>query len=91
MITHRLSTIRNADYIYVLENGSVSEHGTHETLMTKEGGKYREMVERQEVERVNNKKADLIKMKGITEEVRQHTPLLTDGDASDVHKVRTRI
>lgn len=32
IIAHRLSTITKADYIYVLENGSVLEEGTRETL-----------------------------------------------------------
>lgn len=34
IISHRLSTIRLADYIYVLDQGRIIEHGTHETLMS---------------------------------------------------------
>ena len=34
---HRLSTVRNADIIYVLENGSVVESGNHESLLDIEG------------------------------------------------------
>ena len=41
LITQRVSTIRNANKIVVLENGEVAEEGTHETLMTKKGAYYR--------------------------------------------------
>jgi ATP-binding cassette subfamily B protein len=37
VIAHRLSTVRNADIIYVLENGSVVESGNHESLLDMEG------------------------------------------------------
>ena len=37
VIAHRLSTVRNADMIYVLENGSVVESGNHESLLDIEG------------------------------------------------------
>lgn len=42
MIAHRLSTVRNADRIYVLNNGSVAEEGKHEELLAK-GGLYAAM------------------------------------------------
>lgn len=37
IIAHRLSTIVSADIIYVIENGSVAESGTHESLMASRG------------------------------------------------------
>ena len=47
VISHRLSTIREADRIYVLENGGVAEWGTHRELMGR-NGLYRRMVLEQE-------------------------------------------
>jgi ATP-binding cassette subfamily B protein len=45
-ISHRFSTVRMADRIIVLENGSIAEDGTHEKL-TRMGGRYAEMFELQ--------------------------------------------
>lgn len=46
VIAHRLSTIAGADLIVVIENGRISQTGTHSQLM-QQGGKYRAMVEQQ--------------------------------------------
>ena len=37
MIAHRLSSIVDADRICVLKDGSITEEGTHETLLEKNG------------------------------------------------------
>ena len=44
VVAHRLSTIRNSDRIAVIENGVVSECGTHEEL-TEAGGTYAKLCE----------------------------------------------
>ena len=45
VIAHRLTTIQNADCIYVLESGQVREQGTHDMLLSK-NGLYAELAKR---------------------------------------------
>jgi ABC-type multidrug transport system fused ATPase/permease subunit len=45
IVTHRLSTVRQADHIAVLEAGRVAETGTHDALVVRPGGAYRRLVE----------------------------------------------
>ncbi|MBS4966565.1 MAG: ABC transporter ATP-binding protein [Veillonella sp.] len=42
VIAHRLSTIKNADFLLVVENGTIVEQGTHHELI-KRGGHYKEL------------------------------------------------
>jgi ATP-binding cassette subfamily B protein len=46
VIAHRLSTVKNADEIYVLDDGEIVEQGNHESLMNK-NGHYANLVEMQ--------------------------------------------
>ncbi len=47
-ISHRLSSVQNADWVFMLENGSVIEEGTHKTLVKKQGS-YADMYMKQAV------------------------------------------
>lgn len=44
VIAHRLSTIKNADFLLVVENGTIVEQGTHHGLIER-GGPYKELYE----------------------------------------------
>jgi len=48
VIAHRLSTVRHADEIIVLQKGEIAERGTHDELLSKKGI-YNRLVEMQEV------------------------------------------
>ena len=49
VIAHRLSTVINADKIFVMENGEIVESGTYSQLQSN-GGKFAELVKRQMIE-----------------------------------------
>jgi ATP-binding cassette subfamily C protein len=49
VIAHRLSTVINADQIFVMENGEIVESGTYAQLQD-QGGKFAELVRRQMIE-----------------------------------------
>ncbi|MFV0351771.1 MAG: ABC transporter ATP-binding protein/permease [Oscillospiraceae bacterium] len=55
IISHRLANVVPASHIYLLQNGSIAEHGTHKTLMA-QNGSYAAMFNRQQqLEQVGKK------------------------------------
>jgi ABC-type multidrug transport system fused ATPase/permease subunit len=46
IIAHRLSTVRNADNIFVVQDGKVVEEGKHDDLLAKDGA-YAQLIKRQ--------------------------------------------
>ncbi len=52
IIAHRISTIKNADKIIVLDQGKIIEQGTHQELLAK-AGVYAEMYDNQLLEEEN--------------------------------------
>jgi len=47
IVAHRLSTIRNADTIFVVQDGKIVEKGNHSELILKDNGAYSALVARQ--------------------------------------------
>ena len=45
-LSHRLNTIKSADKIILMNNGQISERGTHEQLI-KQNGRYKVLFEQQ--------------------------------------------
>ncbi|CAF3900579.1 unnamed protein product [Adineta steineri] len=90
VIAHRLTTIQNADYIYVLDKGSVIEEGTHETLLVKEGGTYQTMVKMQQSEKTIGTQDGLMNMAKAAaedeEQLLERVRLLSDSEATDINR-----
>ena len=52
IISHRMSSVRDADCIYILKEGKIAQHGSHEDLMQQDG-LYHELVVRQQAMEVS--------------------------------------
>jgi subfamily B ATP-binding cassette protein MsbA len=50
LIAHRLSTVRGADRIYVIDRGRIVETGNHTTLMARRGGLYARLAKSQDLD-----------------------------------------
>lgn len=58
IVAHRLSTIKNADAIAVVESGQIKEIGSHNELIQKENGLYNSLACLQQIEREKNPTED---------------------------------
>ncbi|KAG8935087.1 GTPase-activating protein [Tulasnella sp. 418] len=58
-IAHRLSTVKEADQIYVVGAGLVLEHGTHNELLANDSGPYAQLVNAQKLKESQHKDADI--------------------------------
>ena len=47
IISHRVSSFENTDIILVIQNGKITQSGTHEELMAQTDGYYRQVWEEQ--------------------------------------------
>ncbi|CAF1407437.1 unnamed protein product [Rotaria magnacalcarata] len=68
VITHRLTTIKNAHSIYVLDKGKVIEQGTHQTLLAKAGSRYQRMLQVQKMEQAGDDVDNTMSQNEIEEE-----------------------
>ena len=55
VIAHRLSTVKNADQIVVIENGEIQEIGTHKNLIHKQGVYYNLVRNQLDLEKISSK------------------------------------
>ena len=92
MIAHRLSTVRQADHIIVMQDGIAAEQGTHEKLLSIENGIYHDLVVSQRIESLEEQESSLDEVAGnLTEEVEQSDEVYEkEGDEEEVIVYRNR-
>lgn len=81
-ITHRLSSVTHADWIYVLDQGRIAEQGRHDELVAA-GGRYSSMWRRQSGLRIGEDGA------GVDAKWLSEMPLFKDVDASTLAELAT--
>lgn len=87
VVAHRLSTIRNANIIYVFESGEIKESGTHEELIEKKGV-YHSLVSRQLNEPVAQKKSGKVEeITTTTDEASSKEEKSSSSSSSDVSEM----
>ncbi|APE24519.1 ABC transporter ATP-binding protein [Streptomyces venezuelae ATCC 10712] len=74
LVTHRLAATMHADHIYVLDQGCAVEDGTHEDLMSHEGGLYQGMFTAQAAQYGIAPVADVVPGPRSTQPSGQETP-----------------
>lgn len=67
VVAHRLSTVRNADAIAVVQSGTIVEMANHDTLMTEGNGAYVALVRLQEMAQFNDQK-NIVRSKSIPDQ-----------------------
>ena len=72
-ISHRLSTVRSCHRILVLQDGEVAEQGTHDQLMARAGGLYRDLFEQQAAGYATSGDTPGSESEGLLEHVDRHT------------------
>jgi ATP-binding cassette subfamily B (MDR/TAP) protein 1 len=66
VVAHRLSTVRKADAIAVVQNGAIVEMGNHNTLMDHENGAYVSLIRLQEMVRSSETETVVARSKSVT-------------------------
>lgn len=84
VVAHRLATVRNADHIIVMKDGSVEEEGQHDSLI-KADGTYASLVKAQQFE----KKQQDSSTSSVASD--SHSSLKKDDSTTDEHVHRTML
>ncbi|KAL0139468.1 P-loop containing nucleoside triphosphate hydrolase protein [Mucor lusitanicus] len=81
VVAHRLSTVRNADLIVVMQHGDLIEQGTHDDLIAK-GGVYSELVKKQQIQTSSNNTHN----RKTKQEEEQEDEILLRNEAMEVNR-----